>query len=101
MCNRDGRPAFGCLAQGFHNFFLGMSIQAAGGFIEDQNPRPAYHRARNRHALAFTAGKLHSPLAHQSLHALGQASNEAIELGKKYGTESSVVTVGTSVERRS
>ena len=65
--------------QGVANHHFGFSIDAGGGFVEDQEARIMRQGAGETHQLALADGKSGATLGNQSVQALGQAIEEVPE----------------------
>ena len=68
----DRRAVFHKLVERLLNVSLTHAVQRARRFVQDQNRRVFEHGAGDRHALAFTAGKLDAAFADERLIALGK-----------------------------
>ncbi len=66
----DGGAIFHELIQGFLHEALAFGIEAAGGFIEDEDGRIREDGACNGEALALAAGDLRTALTHEGIVAL-------------------------------
>src|SRR6266498_4608750 len=64
---------------------LGLHVQGARRFVEDQNRRIAQQRARDRDALALAAGKPHTALAQQRPVAVGELRDELMRVRRPRG----------------
>src|SRR5690606_31725857 len=77
---------------------FGMTVEAGGGFVEDQDFRVFEDCPRNGHALFFAAGKFQSALADQTVVTLGQAADEVVNIGGACGGfDGCLVGVGSCI----
>ena len=57
---------------------LGVRVDRRKRIVEHEQPRLLRERARDRHALALSAGKRHALLAHDGLVALGEREDRVV-----------------------
>src|SRR5207237_5547018 len=58
-----------------------LGVEGGGGLVEQQDPRVAQHRPRQRDPLALAAGQSRAPLADRGVVALRQRQDELVDLG--------------------
>src|SRR5579862_2783021 len=58
------------------NLRLGMAVQRAGGFVQDENSRISENGSRNRKPLLLPAGERHTALRTPRIQSVGQLLNK-------------------------
>ena len=71
---------------------LGLGIERAGGFVENEDARLGQQSARDGEALPLAAGELDAALADNGVVALGKAFGELIHARGTAGKEELLIT---------
>jgi hypothetical protein len=61
---------------------LGFRIHAAGGLVEDQDPRVMQDRPRDRDPLPLAPAQRLAPLAHHGVVPVGEPDDEVVRVGR-------------------
>ena len=64
---------------------FGMAVERGGGFVEDEDRRILENGAGDGDTLFLAAGELEPAFAHERVHAVGQACDQAIQMGHAGG----------------
>ena len=81
MSDGNHRLAGHRFAHGGLNDVLAVTVERAGGFIQQQNRRILENRPRDRDALPLPAGELDAALAHHGVVAMIELDDELVRMG--------------------
>src|SRR2546423_12729846 len=85
MSDQQRGPSFYQPMQSFQNRMLGLRIERAGRFVQNQNRRIFQQSAGDRQSLPLSAGQSGAAFSDDSVIALRQRLNKIVSVGRASG----------------
>src|SRR4051812_9953415 len=85
------RSAFEQLGEGLLDQLLALGVEAAGGFVEDEDLWVGEDRAGDAETLALAAGELKAALTDERVVPVGETLDELVRVGTSGGVEDLLV----------